>query len=56
MTIDQLKNISQNEHTRHRSPLNFMVHLVAVLLAYCFKPNKALLGRDKVLVLDPAYP
>lgn len=40
--IDQLKNISQIEHTRHRSPINFMVHLVAGLLAYCFQPKKPL--------------
>jgi hypothetical protein len=26
--IDQLKNISQIEHTRHRSPINFLVNLV----------------------------
>ena len=31
---DQLKNISQIEHSRHRSPLNFMVNLVAGLVAY----------------------
>ena len=32
---DQLKNISQIEHTRHRSPLNFLVNLVCGLIAYC---------------------
>jgi hypothetical protein len=26
--IDQLKNISQIEHSRHRSPTNFVVHLI----------------------------
>ena len=26
---DQLKNISQVEHTRHRKPLNFAVNLIA---------------------------
>jgi hypothetical protein len=31
--IDQLKNISQIEHSRHRSPINFVVHLVAGLIA-----------------------
>ncbi len=31
--IDQLKNISQIEHSRHRSPTNFVVHLIAGLLA-----------------------
>lgn len=54
--IDQLKNISQIEHTRHRSPVNFMVHLVAGLIAYCFQPKKPSLGLDRCLVLAPAYP
>jgi transposase len=53
---DQLKNISQIEHTRHRSPVNFMVHLVAGLTAYCFQPKKPSLGIDKALVLAPPYP
>jgi len=37
---DQLKNISQIEHTRHRSPLNFLVNLFAGLIAYCLQPKK----------------
>lgn len=52
--IDQLKNISQIEHTRHRSPVNFMVHLVAGLIAYCFQPKKPSLGLDHQLILAPA--
>ena len=31
---DQLKNISDIEHIRHRSPINFMVNLVAGLISY----------------------
>jgi len=54
--IDQLKNISQIEHTRHRSPNNAMVHLLAGLLAYCFQPKKPSLGFDHSFVLEPAYP
>lgn len=38
--IDQLKNISQIEHSRHRSPINFVVHLIAGLLAYSFQDKK----------------
>jgi len=38
--IDQLKNISQIEHTRHRSPVNFMVNLLCGLIAYCHQPKK----------------
>jgi hypothetical protein len=37
---DQLKNISQIEHTRHRSLLNCLVNLIAGLIAYCHQPKK----------------
>lgn len=37
---DQLKNISQIAHTRHRSVTNFLVNLVAGLLAYSHQPKK----------------
>lgn len=37
---DQLKNISQIAHTRHRSVTNFMVNLLAGLIAYTFQPKK----------------
>ena len=37
---DQLKNISQIEHSRHRSPNGFMLNLLAGLVAYCLKENK----------------
>lgn len=43
---DQLKNICQIEHTRHRSPLNFVVHLLAGLIAYCHQPKKPSLIQD----------
>jgi hypothetical protein len=37
---DQLKNIQQIEHSRHRSASNFLLNLLAGLLAYCFQPKK----------------
>lgn len=37
---DQLKNISQIEHSRHRSVSNFMVNLLAGLAAYIHQPKK----------------
>jgi len=37
--IDQLNNISQIEHTRHRSPINFFVNVIAGLSAYCIQPK-----------------
>jgi Transposase DDE domain len=37
---DQLKNISQIEHSPHRSLLNCLVNLLAGLIAYCHQPKK----------------
>jgi Transposase DDE domain len=37
---DQLKNISQIEHTRHRSVGNFLVNMLGGLAAYCHQPKK----------------
>jgi hypothetical protein len=37
---DQLKNISQIEHSRHRSISNFLVNLAAGLIAYTYQPKK----------------
>ena len=46
--FDQLKNISQIEHSRHRSITSFMVHLVAGLIAYTFQPNKPSLNLSDI--------
>ncbi len=37
---DQLKNISQIEHTRHRSATNGIVNLIAAVVAYTFQRKK----------------
>jgi Transposase DDE domain len=37
---DQLKNISQIEHTRHRSVHGFMLNMIGGLVAYCLKEDK----------------
>lgn len=51
---DQLKNISQIEHSRHRSPLNFMVNLIAGLVAYTYQVSRPALDlQNKGL---PALP
>ena len=42
--IDQLKNISQIEHSRHRSPVNFLVNLLCGSIAYCRQPKNPSLG------------
>src|SRR6266542_4028308 len=38
--VDQLKNISQIEHTRHRSSTNCFINILAGLIAYCHQPKK----------------
>lgn len=43
---DQLKNISQIVHTRHRSPTNFLVNLLGGLLAYTFQDKKPAIRFD----------
>lgn len=37
---DQLKNQSQIEHSRHRSPLTFVLNVLAGLIAYLGQPKK----------------
>ena len=49
--IDQLKNISQIEHSRHRSPTNFVVHLIAGLIAYSHQDKKPGLHLDQRALL-----
>jgi hypothetical protein len=41
---DQLKNISQIEHTRHRSPINAFVNVIAGLIAYSYQEKKPSIG------------
>lgn len=45
---DQLKNSNQIEHTRHRSPKNFLVNLLAGLTAYQLQPKKPSLHFTKI--------
>lgn len=52
---DQLKNICQIEHTRHRSTVNFLVNVIAALIAYTFKEKLPSLNiRVKELEQLPA--
>jgi hypothetical protein len=52
--LDQLKNISQIEHTRHRSANNFVVNVLCGLIAYCHQPKKPSLHLDALPRLMPA--
>ena len=53
---DQLKNIAQLEHSRHRSITGFMLKLVAALVAYSFLPKKPSLklslNAQSIMVVD----
>lgn len=44
--FDQLKNISQIEHTRHRSFWNFLVNVVSGLIAYTWREKKPSLNYN----------
>lgn len=51
---DQLKNISQIEHSRHRSVSNFLVNLLGGLTAYSHQEKKPCLnldGKDDCLMI-----
>ena len=45
--IEQLKNLCHIEHTRHRSPTNFVVHLLAGLIAYSHLSHKPSVAIDR---------
>jgi transposase len=47
--FDELKNLCQIEHTRHRSPMGFAAPLLAGILAYCLFPNKPQLSLQQHL-------
>ena len=52
--IDQLKNICQIEHSRHRKPENAFVNLISGLIAYGFKLRKPSIRINK-LSHDPLW-
>lgn len=45
---DELKNICQIEHSRHRSFTNFITNLIAGLIAYSFLPKKPSISYQTV--------
>lgn len=48
-TIDQLKALLHIQHTRHRSPNNFLTNLFAGMLAYILKPKKPSVSFAKAI-------
>ena len=43
---NELKNITQLEHSRHRSFNSFIVNAVAAIAAFCFFPKKPTISVD----------
>ena len=48
--FDQLKNISQIEHSRHRSPLNFVSNLFSGLIAYSLREKKPVINMENLSI------
>ena len=49
MIFDELKNIAQIEHSRHRSVCNFAANLLGAVAAYCYFPKKPSIQVVRVL-------
>ena len=47
---DELKNICQIEHTRHRSFENFTTNLLSVLIAYSFFDKKPSINLQEDII------
>lgn len=52
--FDELKNLCQIEHTRHRSVANFLVNLMAGIIAYGLSDTKPTLNLTRVNLLPQA--
>ena len=50
-TIDQLKNISQIDHSRHQPAVNCFVNILGSLIAYCHQPKKPSIATNHNLLL-----
>jgi hypothetical protein len=51
--IGQLKATFHLQHTRHRSPNNFLTHVLATLCAYVLKPHKTQVSFAQHLIQNP---
>jgi hypothetical protein len=52
---DELKNICQIEHSRHRSFTNFLANIVAGLIAYSFLPKKPSIKYQEIKTNQLAF-
>ena len=51
---DELKNIAQVEHSRHRCFDNFIVNLLGAIAAYCLFPKKPCINVQRTMDTQPA--
>ena len=49
--FDYLKNKFNLQHTRHRSPVNFLIHILSIVIAYQFKTNKPSISFETNLAI-----
>ena len=51
---DELRNISQVEHSRHRTFDNFIVNLLGAIAAYCCFPKKPCINVTRTIDIQLA--
>ena len=49
MVNEELKNIAQVEHSRHRCFDNFIVNLLGAIAAYCLFPKKPCINVQRTI-------
>jgi hypothetical protein len=52
---DELKNVCQIEHTRHRSFNNFINNMIAALIAHNFLPKKPALNLEIIDLMKSTF-
>ena len=45
---DELKNIAQVEHSRHRAIHNFAMNTISAIATYCFFPKKPMVNLERI--------
>lgn len=51
--FDYLKNKFQLEHTRHRSPFNYFIHILSTLIQYQLKTSKPSISLASSTLINP---
>jgi hypothetical protein len=51
--FDYLKNKFQLEHTRHRSPYNYLIHIMSTIIQYQLKSSKPSIALASMTFINP---